>query len=110
MAYINIYIYISIPISTSPLKEPFKGNLGLPQVPRSSPAPPGGAAQRLFALGADKAEGLPPGAQGLEELNFLGNPRFPLKCSFKGDIGIDIWLSGLLLIKGFNLSYHNMDI
>ena len=39
----------------------------------------------------------------VKELNFLGNPSFTFKGSFKGDIDIDIdididtWLSGLLL-------------
>ena len=34
----------------------------------------------------------------VQELNFLGNPRFPLKGSFKGDVDIDIE------------SYHIMDV
>ena len=34
------------------------------------------------------------------------SPRFPLKGSFKGDIGIDIEVA----VKELNLSYPNMDI
>ena len=36
-------------------------------------------------------------AVGHEALIQTGNSRFPLKGSFKGDIDIDIWLTGLLL-------------
>ena len=38
-----------------------------------------------------------------------GNPRFPLKGSFKGDVDLDMWLSGLLL-KELYLNYHNRGI
>ena len=50
----------------------------------------------------------------VKELSFLGNPRFPLKGSFQGDIDIDVDVDAdtcfWVAVKELNLSYNNRDI
>ena len=65
-------------------------------------------AQRAF-LSCPRAPALEPTCKWFynRTRGFLGNPRFPLKGSFKGDI--DTGPSGWVAVKELNLSYHNMD-
>ena len=57
--------------------------------------PASGAAEESNLRGVNGEAGLRVWV-AVKELNFLGNPRFPLKSSFKGDIDIE--------------SYNNMEI
>ena len=72
----NIYIYIYIYINIYPLyKEPFKGNLGFPRIPKES------RLQFLYTGDLSSQATQPAGPSGLPLLGCSGNPRFLLKGS-----------------------------
>ena len=59
---------------------------------------PGAQEDFLVDSTADTAEtSMDEGPVAAVSFGKIGKPRFPLKGSFKGDMDIDIWLSGLLL-------------
>ena len=103
--YIYIYLYLYMPIS--PLKEPYLYPLSNKRAGLLKGTPEDVQQRRWQRLGGP-AQGhgghgggvLRPRLAGPAK-GFLGgsigNPRFPLKGSFKGDRDIDTWLSGLLL-------------
>ena len=99
--YLSLYPY---PL----LKEPFKGNLGFTRGPAQTPGGSRSPAWKRLRLLREALQRVPggDGRGGAEGGGLrvwagpLGNPRFPLKGSFKGDMDIDMDID----------SYHSMDI
>ena len=86
-----ILLSIYHPRFTSPLKEPFKGNLGFPRKFRSLTGQVWSRIRsynRTAPIVPSVKGALEPG--GSSHRNFLGNPRFPLKGSFQGDINLGV--------------------